>query len=80
MQDKEKMGDSYLHTYARLNLTLKKLQDERPSPLFVETSLFDWTGPSYDNSHSGLKQLLVYLHEHYQYQAQGQYLTALKLK
>jgi len=81
MLQKERMNGTYLHTYARLNLTLRQLQDERPSHLFIQTNLYEWKeDPSYENSHSGLKQLLVYIRLHYQYQSRGQYLTVLRLK
>ena len=69
----EKSGTTYLHTYARLEQTLKQMQDERPSHLFIQTRLYQEP-----HSHEGLKKLVEYVRMHYQYQAQGQYLTALK--
>ncbi len=80
MIDVEKMCGTYLHTYARLNFTLRQLQEKKPAHIFVETTFWEWDGPGYNNSQAGLKQLLTYIHLNYKYQAQGQYLTALKLK
>jgi len=77
----DKLRGIYIHTYARLDRTLRQLQDEKPSPIFIQTRLFQ--GPEaqdYENSHEGFKLLMAYIRMHYQYQTQGQYLTALKLK
>jgi len=77
----DKLRGIYLHTYARLRRTLKQFQEEKPSHVFIQTRL--WQGPgaqNYEDSHVGFKLLMAYIREHYQYQAQGQYLTALKLK
>ena len=85
MESEQMQGDKlrgiYLHTYARLGATLKQLQDQKPAHIFIQTRLFE--GPeaqNYEDSHEGFKQLMAYIRLHYQYQAQGQYLTALKLK
>jgi len=85
MESEHMQGDRlrgiYLHTYSRLEDTLKQLQDKRPSYIFVQTRLFK--GPeaqAYEDSHQGFKQLMAYIRLYYQYEAQGQYLTALKLK
>jgi len=76
----DKLRGIYIHTHARLERTLRQLQDERPSHIFIQTRLFK--GPeaqSYEDSHEGFKQLMAYIRMHYQYQAQGQYLTALRV-
>lgn len=77
----DKLRGIYLHTYARLARTLRQLQEQKPSYLFIQTRLFEGAeAQSYENSHEGFKQLMAYIRPHYQYQAQGQYLTALRLK
>lgn len=75
----DKLRGIYLHTYARLARTLKQLQEEKPSHLFIQTRLFE--GPQaqgYEDSHEAFKQLMAYIRKHYQFQAQGQWLTALR--
>jgi hypothetical protein len=77
----EKLRGIYLHTYARLERTLRQLQEKTPSYIFIQTRLFE--GPEaqrYEDSNEGFKQLMVYVRMHYQHHSQGQYLTALKLK
>jgi len=77
----DKLRGIYLHTYARLEHTLRQLQEEKPVHVFIQTRLFE--GPeaqSYEDSNEGFKQLMAYIRRHYQFQAQGHYLTALKLK
>jgi len=77
----DKLRGIYLHTYARLGRTLQQLQDERPAHIFIQTRLFN--GPQaqdYEDSHEGFKQLMAYIRLHYQYQAQGQWLTAVQLR
>ncbi len=77
----DKLRGIYLHTYARLKSTLRQLQEGRPAHIFIQTRLF--AGPqaqSYEDSHEGFKQLMAYIRMHYQYEAQGQWLTALKLE
>jgi hypothetical protein len=77
----DKLRGIYLHTYARLKRTLEQLQEGKPSHIFIQTRLFD--GPQaqdYEDSHEGFKQLMAYIRMHYQFQAQGQWLTALKLE
>jgi hypothetical protein len=76
-----KLRDLYLHTYARLTRTIKQLEDEKPAHVFIQTRLID--GPQaqdYANSHEAFKELMAYINAHYHYEAQGQYLTALKIK
>jgi hypothetical protein len=76
----DKLRGIYLHTYERLENTLRQLQEGKPAHIFIQTRLFE--GPqaqSYEDSHEGFKQLMAYIRMHYQYQAQGQWLTALKL-
>jgi len=76
----DKLRGIYIHTYARLKRTLRQMQDERPSHIFIQTRLFKGIeAQSYENSHEGFKQLMAYIRLHYQYQAQGQYLTALTM-
>jgi len=77
----DKLRGIYLHTYARLQRTLRQLQEGKPAHIFIQTRLF--VGPqahSYEDSHEGFKQLMAYIRMHYQYEAQGQWLTALKLE
>jgi len=77
----DKLRGVYLHTYARLSRTLRQLQEQKPSHIFIQTRLFE--GPeakSYEDSHEGFKQLMLFIRMHYQFQRSGQYLTALKLK
>jgi len=77
----DKLRGIYLHTYARLERTLNQLQDQKPAHLFIQTRLYQ--GPQaqgYEDSHEGFKLLMAFIRMHYQYQAQGQYLTALILK
>jgi hypothetical protein len=71
----EKSPGTYLHTYARLEHTLRQLQEKQPAYVFVQTRIYQWT-----HTQEGIKQLMAYIFEHYQFQAQGQYLVALKLK
>jgi hypothetical protein len=85
MESEHMQGDQlrglYLHTYARLERTVRQLQVERPLHIFIQTRLLQ--GPqaqNYEDSHEGFKQLMAYIRRHYQNEAQGQYLTALKLK
>lgn len=85
MESEHMQGDNlrgiYIHTYARLVRTLKQLQDQRPAHIFIQTRLIN--GPeaeNYENAHEGFKELMAYIRKHYQYQAQGQYLTALQLE
>ena len=77
----DKLRGIYLHTYARLQRTLNQLDVQKPLNIFIQTRLFQ--GPqaqAYEESNEGFKQLMAYIRLHYQYEAQGQYLTALKLK
>ncbi len=72
--NENKCGSTYLHTYARLDRTLKQLQDQRPSYVFLQNCMYQW-----DHTEVGLKELIGYMRDHYHYEAQGQYLTALKI-
>jgi len=77
----DKLRNFYLHTYTSLQSTIKQLEDKKPAHVFIQTRLFE--GPqvqSYEDSHGGFKELMAYIRQHYQYEARGQYLTALKLK
>jgi hypothetical protein len=77
----DKLRNFYLHTYASLQGTLQQLTDRKPLHVFIQARLFEGTqAQSYADSHGGFKQLMAYLRQHYQYEARGQYLTALKLK
>jgi hypothetical protein len=76
----EKLRGIYLHTHARLERTLKQFQGQKPAYVFIQTRL--WQGPDarqYENSNEGFKLLMAYIRAHYQYQSQGQYLTALHI-
>ena len=77
----DKQRNFYPHTYLSLQKTFSQLQDEKPLHVFIQTRLFE--GPqaqAYEDTHGGFKQLMDFIRQHYQYQSQGQYLTALKLK
>ena len=77
----DKLRGIYLHTYARLQRTLNQLDAQKPLHIFIQTRLLE--GPQaqgYEENNEGFKQLMGYIRLHYQYEAQGQYLTALKLK
>lgn len=77
----DKQRNFYPHTYASLEFTLRQLREGRPSHVFIQTRLFEGAeGQNYEDSHGGFKQLTAYLRAHYQFQARGQYLTALKLE
>jgi hypothetical protein len=85
MESEQMQGNAlrgtYLHTYARLNRTLKQLKERKPLHVFIQTRV--WEGAeaqSYENNHEGFKTLMVYIRGSYEYEQQGQYLTALKLK
>jgi len=74
----DKLRGIYLHTYDRLARTLGQLQDQAPSYIFIQTILFEGaTAKTYERNSEGFKQLMAYIRQHYQFQARGQYLTAL---
>ena len=76
----EKLRGIYLHTYDRLARTLHQFQEKKPAYVFVQSRLYEGTEAKvYEDSHEGFKQLMAYIRLHYRYEAQGQYLTALKL-
>jgi len=79
--DVEQKRGLHLYTYSRLKTTLDQLQNEMPSPIFIERRLIEasWA-PSYEDNHLAFKQLMAFIRQHYQYQDRGQYLAAFKLK
>jgi hypothetical protein len=77
----DKLRGIYLHTYARLERTLGQLKKEKPLHIFIQTRLLEGAQAQvYEDSHEGFKKLMAYIRMNYQYQAQGQWLTALKLE
>ncbi|MBI4309928.1 MAG: hypothetical protein HY591_06315 [Candidatus Omnitrophica bacterium] len=73
MQAAEVRG-TYLHTYGRLQKTVRQLEEAPPAYIFVEKKLLN------QKVQTGLGALLDYVNTHYVLQAQGKYLAAFKHK
>ncbi len=65
---------TYLHTYTRVEKTLKQLQHNPPEVIFVEKKLIA------HREQSGLRSLLEYIDAHYQRTSEGRYLAAYRRK
>ena len=79
MQSEEFRG-TYLHTIGRLKKTVVQLQTQKPSHIFIEKKFLGPLSAQFQSRHETLQQLLGFVREYYELEAEGLYLVALKRK
>jgi hypothetical protein len=73
-------GRNYLYTTTRLNRIIHQLQGKRPKYIFIEKSLVKKQTPPAGKQTTSMKVLIQYVNSHYDHDADGEYLTAFKLR